>query len=142
MGNIYSFFIICLIFVISSSFESGLHIPNPAPVPDYTMIDVSNPPECYALKVIGYGDMYEPDVGVTSSEYIDYDPDESSVWNMSGKFSYSYGVSASVYVKWYSYSGWSYIGSMDYDDPDADITYYGDFLSLMEFDYADLTDPN
>ena len=31
---------------------------------------------------------------------------------------------------------------MDYDDPDADITYYGDFLSLMEFDYADLTDPN
>ena len=123
-----------------SSFSSGSSTPLPIPVPDYTMIDIYDPPTCYALKIYCTGDIYWPETG-SSSEYIVYSPYVSSVWNMSGKFSYSSGITAYVYVKWYSYSSWSLIGSMESDDADADITYYGDFLSRMIFYYNDLVNP-
>ena len=113
----------------------------PAPVPNYTMIEIPDPPSCYALKVSSYGYMYYPTSGWTTSEDIVYSPNYSSVWNMSGKYSDDYLTTVNVYVKWTSSSGWSYIGSRNSSSSYVTKTCYGYFLSKMEFLYDELLNP-
>jgi len=119
--------------LFGSGFKTGAPSPLPVPVPPYTMIEIPDPPTCYALKVECTGSL--------TSNYIVYDPDYTSIWNMDGRASCYYGITAKVSVKWYSYSSWSVIGEISSGDPNVTNTCYDDFLSKMEFSYYDIPTP-
>jgi hypothetical protein len=64
---------------------------------------------------------------------------------MEGKYDYDYGFTASVYIKWYSYSSWTFVGMVStssgcatkYTYPEEDYT----FLSKLEFYYSCIQAP-
>lgn len=105
-------------------------LPPPVPIPNYTMIDIPDPPSCYALEVELVG----------GSSYICYSPNYSSIWNMDDFYYPNFKVVVSV--KWSQYGGWYEIGEIWTNDSNVTLTYaYGGAVSKMEFSYYDLVNP-
>jgi len=128
MKKIISLTILFSMVLFGSSFIEATPDPIPAPLPPYTMIDLNDPPTCYAVKIEITG----------GSSDICYYPTSGSVWNMDDF--YDAPITAYVSIKWYSSSGWSQVGQIN--SSDAYIRYTsGSEISLMSFDWDDLFNP-
>jgi len=129
MKAIIRIIVMCTAVLIGSSFIGSSTGALPVPEPDYTMIDINDPPSCYAIKIT-----------LSSSVAIQYSPTISSFWNMDGWYYTDFTVY--VYKKQYSYSGWSYQGYISSNHNDVDLRMAGNgAVSCMSFDYEDLTLP-
>ncbi|MEA1875803.1 MAG: hypothetical protein U9N86_02970 [Bacteroidota bacterium] len=121
---------LCMMVLFGSSFIGASPDPLPAPAPNYTMIDIPDPPSCYALEVELVG----------GSSDICYDPNYSSIWNMDDFYFTNFKVVVSV--KWSQYGGWYEIGEIWTNDSNVTLTYVpGGAVGKMEFSYYDLVTP-
>jgi hypothetical protein len=152
MRKIISITILSILVLFGSGFKAGAPDLMPAPLPAYTMVDITDLDDfivyygsIYAIKVKCFGLLYEDQATPLSDEYIVNDPDDTSIWNMSHKYYCtinSSDVLAYVYIKWTSQSSWSFLGSIStWQTGYVTSTIYNHFLSLMSFSIFDLPAP-
>jgi hypothetical protein len=140
MKKIIGITILSIMVLVGSSFKTGAPAPATSPVsapvaalaPPHTLVDITNPPSCYAIKVrcpSYFG----------SDECIVYNPDNTSVWNMT-EF-YSDFAAAFVFIKWYSWSSWVEVGFASTIDDFVTVSWINGYVSSMSFGYDDIQDP-
>ena len=122
MRKIISILFVSILVFCGSSFKAGVPATAPMPLPNYTIVDITNIDDfieayslgsIYAIKVRMIGSYYYDNTTGHQCDCIVNDPDDTSIWNGDTKFWYSADndFQILVWIKYTSESSWQFFGS-------------------------------